>query len=195
MEPAMRTALFGSAEQTKDLYASTRSSVGIAIYSPVGFTADLTPLILWKEESGTYYNISITDELMRTNPPLRANRVTSPVEFAGAWAGRTLAADGLYRLRIEAAGSVLGATEVTFRTLAPTPPNIEPGVGLLEAYEMLVASPARVGDALVVLLRLPSDVADSEFATRLKLFAFGQLGYEEEFEAAAAKLRGNHSAR
>jgi hypothetical protein len=187
----LETALFGSAKKIDHLLARTRSNVGIAIYSPLGFTENLAPVIMWKSDAGKSYHVSVTDELVRTNPPLRLFRVTSPIEFSRAWPDRSLSADGLYRLRIQATGNGLSATEVTFRTLAQaTPrPSIEPSARLLAAYEMLAASPACIGDALALLLSLPHDMADSEFAARMKLFAFGQFGYSDDFQSVAAKLR------
>jgi hypothetical protein len=188
--PVLAAALFGSAQQMRGLLTATRSSRDISIYSPVAFTASPTPLLLWKNEPGKTYDVTLSDELMPANPPLRLTGVTSPVEFSISWPGRGLASNGLYRLRVERTGNVLSATEVTFRTVAqPSEPlPTESRDSLLAAYKMVAASPVLIGDALAILLRLPPDLADSEMALRLKLFTFGQLGYHDEFEAVRRKL-------
>lgn len=186
---AAGTALFQPSRQLLGLLVTMRSGQSIPVYSPVGFTANLTPMILWKSEPGKSYDLSIMDEFS-TAAPLRRAGVVSPVEFTNAWPGRTLAKDGLYRLRIAENGKPLTTTELTFRTL-PQPGETlpaDPADKLVAAYEILTANPSRLGDALGALVSLPPEFADSDLALRLKLFAFGQLGYQEDFESAAARL-------
>jgi hypothetical protein len=189
----VRTALFQPSLQLLGLLVTTRSSQSIPVYSPVGFTASLTPLILWKIEPGKSYDLAIMDEFASTASPLRRAGVVSPLQFTNAWPGRTLAKDGLYRLRIAETGQPLTTTELTFRTLAQPGETLpsEPAEKLLAAYQMLTASPSRLGDALAALLSLPPESSDSEFALRLKLFAFGQLGYQDDFEAVVARLEAD----
>ena len=81
---AMRMALFRPAKELRAsaLLVTTRSSQSIPLYSPLGSTANLTPLILWKSEQGKTYNIAITDEFDQTAKPLRLSGVVSPVDFA-----------------------------------------------------------------------------------------------------------------
>ena len=175
------------------LLVTTRSVQTIPLYSPAGATAHLAPVILWKTESGKTYDLRLTDEFDSAAPPWTLSAATSPVEFAKveAWKKRPLAANGLYRLRINETGRVLATCEYTFRTVKEErdSPNIGTGNPLQEALRILTTTPSRVGDALAVLLTLPSDLANSELALRLKLMAFGQLGYQADFEEVASALR------
>ena len=123
--------------------------------------------------------------------PLRATNVTSPVEFAAAWPGGALAKDRLYRLRISESGKPLSTTELTFRTLPYEDRTPDAPDKLLAAYQTMALNPSRLGDALALLLTLSPDLSTSELALRLKLVAFGQLGYAEEFQAAFHSLARN----
>lgn len=191
---ALRTALFEPVPQllAANLLVTTRGGQGIPLYSPVGATANLAPPILWKAEPGKTYDLRITDEFNSTTPAWTLVAVTPPVEFAKveAWRNRPLAKDGLYRLRVSESGRPVTACEYTFRTvedagLASLGNAADP---VLTAFRILTIAPSRVGDALALLLRLPPQQADREMTLRLKLLAFGQLGYQEDFEATTAHL-------
>lgn len=191
---ALRAALFWPANQllASELLVTTRSGQSIPLYSPLGSTANLTPLILWKSERGKTYEIAITDELEQNAKPLRLSGVVPPVDFGKveAWKGRTLARDGLYRIRLSETGKPLSASENTFRILKDAEASIPsaPMEKLLRAYLILSTQRSRVGDALAELLTLPPAFAEFELALRLKLLAFGRQGYKEDFDAVAAKL-------
>jgi hypothetical protein len=191
---AMRAALFQPAKQILAfaLLVTTRSGQSIPLYSPLGSTANLTPLILWKSEPGKTYEIAITDEFDPKQKPLRLSGVVSPVAFTTIEGlnGRSLAKDGLYRITLSETGKPLSASEYTFRTVeaADGPRPSAPSDRLLRAFQILKAEPSRVGDALAEMLDLPAEFAETELALRLKLFAFGRLGYQEDFDAVAAKL-------
>jgi len=191
---AMAVVLFRPAKQllASALLVTTRSGQSIPLYSPLGSTADLTPLILWRSERDKTYDIAITDEFDPKTKPLRLIGTVSPVDFpkVEAWKGRTLAKDGLYRIKLSETGKPLSASENTFRTLKDAEASIPSARAdkLLNAYRILAAEPSRIGDALAELLTLPPASAESELAMRLKLFAFGQEGYKEDFDAVAAKL-------
>src|SRR5439155_17479906 len=124
---------------------------------------------------------------------LRLSGVVPPVEFARveAWQGRTLATYGLYRITLSETGKPLSVCEYTFRTLKDADASIvtAPGQKLLHAYRILSTEPSRVGDALAELFTLPPAFAESKLALRLKLYAFGQVGYREEFESVARQIR------
>ena len=191
----LHTALFQPAPELlkAGLLVTTRSVQTIPLYSPVGATAHRTPVILWKTEPGKTYDLRLTDEFDSTAAPWTLSAATSPVEFAKveAWKGRPLAANGLYRLRISEAGRALTACEYTLRTVKEerdSPPNA-PTNPLQEALRILTATSSRVGDALAILLTLPPELAGSELALRIKLMAFGQLGYHADFEEVASALR------
>jgi hypothetical protein len=191
--PMLRTALFQSPTQMLALLVTTRSSPGISVYSPLGFTADLTPLILWQSNPGRTYDIVITDEFSPASAPLRKTNAISPLEFTNAWPGRALRKDGLYRLRVAETGNPITARELTFRTV-PRADETESSLSaenLLAAYEMLVASPPRFGDALAILLTLPPESAGSELSARLKVFAFARLGYHDDFHDILARLESS----
>src|SRR5439155_20256458 len=98
---ALPIALFRPIEPgvASALLVTTRSGQSIPLYSPLGSTANATPLILWKSEPGKIYDITITDEFDSKATPLRLSGVVAPVDFAkvDAWKGRALAKDGLYR--------------------------------------------------------------------------------------------------
>ena len=67
--------------------------------------------------------------------------------------------------------------------------STSPSQQLLLAYEILATTPSYLGDALAALLTLPPDLVNSEMALRLKLFAFGQLGCHEDFDATLSQLQ------
>ena len=188
----LRVALFRPAKQLRAsaLLVTTRSGQSIPLYSPLGATANLAPLILWKSEPSKTYDMAITDEFDPKSKPLRLSGVVPPVAFAEveAWKGRTLAKDGLYRITLSETGKPLSACEYTFRTLIKTDGPSAPAEKLLYAYRILATEPSRIGDALTELLTLPPASAESELAMRLKLFAFGKEGYKEDFDAVAAWL-------
>lgn len=191
---AIRAALFSPAGQlpAAGLLIAMRDGRSIRLYSPNGSTADLAPLFLWKAEPGKTYDLAITDEFDRATLPWIARGVRPPLDFShvAGWQGRPLGVNGLYRLRISETGQPLTAGEYTFRTMAAPgeAPARTPAERLLAAFTIMSAAPARVGDALAGLLTLPPELAGSELALRLKLLAFAQLGYAEEFEATAALL-------
>jgi hypothetical protein len=191
---AMRVALFRPAKQllAGTLLVTTRSGQSIPLYSPLGSTANLTPLILWKSEPGKSYDITISDEFDPKQKSLRLSGVVPPIEFTTveAWKGRSLAKDGLYRITLSEIGKPLSACEYTFRTLDESQGSgpKAPVEKLVHAYRILSTEPSRVGDALTELLTLPPAFVESELALRLKLLAFGRQGYKEDFEAVAAKL-------
>ena len=89
----------------------------------------------------------------------------------------------------------LSAGELVFSTLpaADGTTATHTATNLLDAYQMLTARPSRLGDALAILLNLPPDSAESAFALRLKLFVFGQLGYQEDFDATFTRLKPGSS--
>lgn len=198
---ALRTALFLPVREilSSTLMVTTRRSQSIPLYSPAGSTASLTPLIIWKSEPGKTYDLTITDEFDPKAKPLRIGGVVPPVEFSmvEAWKGRSLAKDGLYRITLSETGKPLSASEYTFRTVgaADGPRPSAPVERLLRAFQILKAEPSRVGDAFAELLALPEEFAGSEMALRLKLLAFGQLGYQEDFDAVGEKLRSIDATR
>jgi hypothetical protein len=198
---AMRVVLFRPANQllASALLVTTRSGQSIPLYSPLGSTANLTPLILWKSEPGKSYDITITDEFDSKQEPLWLRGVVPPIEFntVEVWKGRSLAKDGLYRITLREIGKPLSASEYTFRTVNAVdgPRPSAPAGRLLRAFQILKVEPSRVGDALAELLALPAEFAESELALRLKLLAFGQLGYQGDFDTVAAKLRTASATR
>ena len=190
----LKTTLFSPRRQLlgAGLLVTTRGVGAIRLYSPIGDTTSLTPLILWKTEPGKTYELLITDEFNPNTPTWRAHRVTSPVAFSSVeeWKGRALATNGLYRLRLSETDRPRTATEYTFRTLGPerVPASSNAAEKTLHAVQIMTSAPARLGDALAALLTLPPDYADAELALRLKLLVFGRLGYVDDFNATAAQL-------
>lgn len=190
-----QVALFKPASELRNagLLVNTRSGQSIPLYSPAGATANLRPLILWKNAPGKTYDLAIMDEFDSKTPPWRISGVTSPVEFASVegWKGRALAKDGLYRLRLSETGRPLTACDYTFRTTADATGDPAPGTAgsIADAVQILTAESSRVGDALALLLRLPPEQADTELALRLKLLLYGQLAYQEDFDATLAKFQ------
>lgn len=191
----LRSVLFKPVPQllAANLLVTTRGGQGIPVYSPLGATASRTPLILWKSEPGKTYDLRITDEFNSAAPPWNLTAVTPPVEFAKveAWKDRPLAKEGLYRLQVRESGQPLTAGEYTFRTLEEIKSVGALGAAdpALTALSILATSPARVGDTLALLLRLPPEQAKTEIAFRLKLLIFGELGYQEDFDATAVTFR------
>ena len=115
-------------------------------------------------EAGKLYDLTIHDEFNPNATPLQLSGVRPPVEFSKVdeWKGKTLAKDGLYRLRITEQGNPLSATDSTFRTLsdAMAPPMV--AATTLEkidrAWQALLSASPSLGDALAELLTLPLSV-------------------------------------
>jgi len=192
---ALQLALFQPVPELlkSGLLVTTRSAQSIPLYSPNGATASMTPLILWKAEPGKTYDLQITDEFDSATPPWTVSAATPPVEFAKveAWKGRTLARDGLYRLRISETGRPLTTCEYTFRTMKD---GGAPSLGattnpLHEVLRILTTAPSCVGDALAILLTLPPELAESELSLRLKLMVFGQLGQQDDFDGVISDFQ------
>ena len=144
----LRTALFETFPRLSGLLVTMRSAQSIAVYSPVGATANLTPAILWKAEPGKSYHITIRDLSEAAATPLRATNVLSPLQFSAVWPGRALGKDRLYRLQITETGTPLSVSELTFRTLEREDSKAPPGPAdkLLTAWQILSTDPSRIGD-------------------------------------------------
>jgi len=193
-ETLVNRALFEPAKEIPGLLVVNRGGRSIRVYSPVGVTGSLTPPLLWSNESGKTYDLWLTDEFNPQERPFQLKDVAPPVDFSKAWPGRRLGANGLYRLKIAEAGKPFTVTELTFRTSSQpiAIPSGPPAEKLLSAYEMLTSDPPRVGDALAQLLSLSPDIASSQLVLRLKIAAFGQLGYKEDFDQALAQLQNKN---
>jgi hypothetical protein len=191
---ALRTALFSPVRQLPGagLLVATRGGETIPLYSPMGATVNLTPLVLWKAGPGRTYDLQIVDEFDAKTPPWHLNAVSPPVDFSKveAWKNRALARNGLYRLRLNETGKLMTACEYTFRTLEGVSGSASrtPGEKLFNAVQIMASAPSRIGDALADLLTLPPEIADSELVLRLTLLAFGQLGYSQDFNATSSRL-------
>lgn len=194
LDRLIREALFQPVGELpgSGLLVTLRGTHFIPLYSPAGVTASLTPAFFWKAETGKTYELVLTDEFNPNTPAWRLDAAVPPVQFdqVPAWAGRALARDGLYRLRLAETGRPLTACEFTFRTTsaAGEPRSSSPAGRLSDAFRLLSASPGRVGDALAELLSLPPELERSELSLRLKLVAFGRLGYGADFDAVSTQL-------
>jgi hypothetical protein len=173
-----------------ELLSVTRDHRTIVLYAPLDSTAELAPVIRWKADPGKKYDLEIWDEFGTRSKLVSLSGVTSPVDLARSQ-GKGLAQQGLYRLILQEQGVPFSASEYSFRTLDESPSipaERSAPEQLLQAYELLAAEPARTGDALQTLLSLPSEWANSEFSLRLQLYIFGTKGYQEDFNAVAARL-------
>jgi len=187
-------ALFTSRNSLSNspLLLATRASIGIPIYSPLGATASLTPIFLWKAEPNKTYDLHITDELNPKTPPWEALAARPSLQFdqQPGWRGRPFASNNLYRLTITETGHPGTASTYTFRTTEQTSeirPQTE-AAKLLNALNILSGTSGRTGDALSDLLGLGEPLASSELVLRLELLAFGQAGYSEEFHSTFLRL-------
>jgi hypothetical protein len=192
---ALQVALFSAPEQllAPEVLISTRSTSAIHVYSPRGRTASLTPLFIWQAKPGEAYDLRVTDEFEAKTPPWEARNVAPPFRFAERpdWAGRPLKPFRVYQVAVALAGQPATASAYTFMT-AETP--ISPGprpdsAKVKDAFELLSTTPAYVGDALADLLAISEPLSSTEFVKRLKIFAFGQLGYRDEVETLVSELR------
>lgn len=183
---AVLAALFSPVAQLSSagLLVTTRDAVALRLYSPRGATRSLTPTLLWSADSGRTYEVEITDELDPKTPTWQATNTVPPLAFASvdAWRRRLLKPDGLYRVRIMQTGSPLSTVQLTFRTLPDAAVPGEAAGSLSEACSILMRGGERTGDALAILLALPPSESMAELTLRLKLLAFGQLGFKEDYE-------------
>ncbi len=190
----LRRTLFdaGSIVSMADSEVATRSSEGMRLYSPLGATGSLTPVLWWKAVPGKKYDLIIRDEFNPEPPPWIAVEIVPPLSFGQvpSWVGRPLSPDTLYQLRITEAGKSSG-WEFTFRTAREASLEIpeSPAEKLLEACAILSGGSGRLGDALADLLSLPQVSAESELAIRLKALAFIKAGALEESQQALAALK------
>jgi len=187
-------ALFGSATNLSNtsLLLATRASAGIPLYSPLGATVFLKPIFLWKVDPNKTYDLHITDELNPKSPPWDVSAVRPPLRFdqVPAWQTRLLIPNNLYRLTITESGSTGTASTYTFRTTQQTS-EIHPltdETKLLDALDILSGTSGRTGDAFADLMTLNEPLSSSELALRLKLLAFGEAGYREEFNSIRSSL-------
>jgi hypothetical protein len=174
------------------LLRSMRGEAAIHLYSPIGATRQSRPVIDWKGEPEKQYDLWIKDEFDPNATPLHVSGVVPPVHF-GQLVTRPdqhLINDRLYRVRLTEIGQPLSASEYTVRTLAQLDEALptDATAKLSDATRILREEPSRLGDAFAELSSLPQPVANSALALRLKLFVFGQLGYQEEFEATVKQL-------
>jgi hypothetical protein len=174
------------------LLLAVRGAQEIELYSPLGATASLTPVFYWKPEPGKTYELTVTDELDSKRPAWRKSVAKPPVQFSefNNRASPGLEPNGLYRAQIIRSDAPLTVSTYTFRTLegASATRTLTGVEALLHAAQLLAGDSGRRGDALAVLLALPEPLASSELALRLKLLAFGQSGYRDEFELLAERI-------
>ena len=184
-------------EAESGLLVATRDFHPIPLYSPVGVTADLLPVIRWRSELGAKYDVTITDEFDGESI-LHLVGVTSPVRLSElrSLGGKALSKGGLYKILIVQSNLPITASENTFRTLErpSSQPVAAPAERLLRAWRLSRSDPSRTGDILEDLLELPPDWGNSSLALRLKLLCFGQLGYKPEFDSIADRLRERSAA-
>lgn len=190
----LRTVLFGASADLANsgLLVTTRASDSFLLYTPLGATASLSPLLSWKAEPGKQYDLTVTDEIAPQASPWHVSGVVPPLEFNSvpSWRQRPLSPNALYRIRVAERGTTSAFT-YTFRTIpdAKQHPPENAAAKLLETCAILSGGSGRLGDAFANLLTLPAPFADSELALRLRVLAFAKAGYREDFQAAVDRLR------
>jgi hypothetical protein len=143
----------------------------IQIHSPRGATAWAEPVLAWTAEPGRTYDVELRDALHPEAPPARATGVVSPLPFAQL--GRPpLQTGDIYELRVAETDR---PTTVATGRFVVLPPPAAPGAGADHAdlvaavLAALASSPARTGDAWLLLQQLPADWRESELGRRLAL--------------------------
>jgi hypothetical protein len=193
-EKTLHDAVFARVDQLNPsaLLLTTRDHRPIPLYSPLGATGNLLPIVSWKNEPGKRYDLEIVDEFPPKQSLLRLTSVVSPVELSNlpSLKGKTLAKRGLYRIILKETDQPLSASEFTFETRDSTnsQESYTPGARLAYDCQFVISEPSRAREILYDLLSLPSPWDSSELALRLKLFIFGQLAYVEDFEGTKAEL-------
>jgi len=171
-----------------------RSSATIRLYTPVGSTRHLRPLIFWKGESGKTYDLMITDVYSPGAAPLRVTGLVPPVDFSSVpeWKGKRLKPGTLYRLELRERGNPLAASTSTFLTLddaTDATTASTPAEKLADARQVLASGKSGAAEALADLLTLLPESANADLALRLKVIAFSRLGFREEYDIAANQLK------
>jgi hypothetical protein len=155
--------------QLNTLPTLTRGSTEIRILSPQGATAHVTPPLVWLAEPGRTYTVELKDSLQPAAPAARAENVVPPLTVRQLGAA-PLQPEGIYELTVMETGRPASATRARFMVVPALPrPNAStgPAADLVAAFQALAASPARTGDARLLLQTLPPEWRDSELGRRL----------------------------
>jgi hypothetical protein len=147
----------------------TRGATAIRILSPHGATAHPSPVFLWTAEPDRTYAIELKDALQPTAPAARVDQVVPPLTLQQLGAA-PLKPDGIYELTVMETGRPATATRSRFMVVPPVVPpttSTGPAATLAAAFQALAASPARTGDARLLLQSLPAEWRDSELGRRL----------------------------
>lgn len=153
--------------------AMTRGGDDIRVLSPRGATAAREPAVHWAAEPGRTYDVELRDALQPAARPARVSGVVPPLAFAQL---RTepLAVGGIYLLNVTETGRPVSAAGGRFMVVAPPADfagGTDPATMMAAAFQALAESPARTGDAWVLLQQLPADWRESELGRRLAVAA------------------------
>jgi hypothetical protein len=155
--------------QLSTLPALTRGSTEIRILSPQGATTLAAPPLVWLAEPGRTYAVELKNSLQPSAPAARAENVVPPLTLRQLGAA-PLQPEGIYELTIMETGRPATAPRARFMVVPALPrpsASTGPAADLAAAFQALAASPARTGDARLLLQALPPEWRDSELGRRL----------------------------
>jgi hypothetical protein len=149
--------------------ALTRGGDDLRLLSPRGATATTEPPVVWTAEPGRTYDVELRDALQPAVAPARMLGVAPPLTFRDL---RTepLALGGIYILRVTETGRPASAVSGRFMVVAPPADfagETDPASVTAAAFRALAESPARAGDAWLLLQQLPAEWRESELGRRL----------------------------
>lgn len=154
--------------------AMKRGSDDIRVLSPRGATAAREPAVHWVAEPGRTYDVELSDALQPAAPPARVSGVIPPLAFHRLLP-EPLAVGGIYMLRVAETGRPTSEVSGRFMVVAP-PANFadgtDPATVVAAAFQAIAESPARTGDAWLLLQKLPADWRESELGRRLAAAAW-----------------------
>lgn len=146
----------------------TRGGEGLRLLSPRGATESTTPAVTWVAEPGQTYEVELRDALQHAAQPARVQGVVPPLAFSRLQPA-PLAVDGIYILSIHETGRPATAVSERFMVVRAGE-SISGGdhaALMAAAFQALASSPARTGDAWLLLQQLPADWRESEPGRRL----------------------------
>jgi hypothetical protein len=170
-----------------------RGASRVSIYSPQGFTRRSPLLLICPTEAGKTYDVKISNDVDTQQAAITFKQIIPPFDFDKAQKEKNenMITDGFYKLTLFESGNPIPLSESHFQLARGSDIKESPMTDLEkieEARQALVDTSPRMGDALADLMELSPEMENSELVLRMKLFAFGQLGLEQEFRVLKQQI-------
>lgn len=163
----------------------------VLILSPVVATRSVTPVIDWVARPGKSYDIALSYAEHPENPIWRATAVRPPFNWDSCFA--SLERGASFVVSVQEHDRPLTASQRRFTIDVREPDAGAASVdGSILEREFIAAlyqsEPSRVGDAWLLWRQIPAPRRETSRGWRLYLVLTARLGWESEFQRAAAEL-------